>query len=73
MSAGSLTSKVIKDGYTDMGTKKLDTIRLLGAGTVTSVTVNGAAHSGFTKLPSGEVLVSNLGLTANTAFTIVFA
>jgi len=73
LASGTLTATVVKDGYADMATKTLETIRLLGADTVSSVTVNGAAHSDFSKLPSGEVVVRNLKLKANVAFTIVFA
>jgi hypothetical protein len=73
MSAGTLKATVVTDGYPDMATKTLDTIRLLGADTVTRVTVNGAPYSGFSTLPSGEVLVKDLGLFANSAFTIVFS
>jgi alpha-glucosidase len=73
MSNGTLNSTVVTDGYPDMASKVLSTIRLMGAGTVTSVTVNGAAHSEFTTKPSGEVEVTGLTLTPNEAFTIVFA
>jgi len=73
ISAGSLKATVVTDGYTGMASKKLETIRLLGASGVSSVTVNGSPHSSFTTLPSGEVSVTNLGLAANSAFTIVFA
>lgn len=62
------------DGYPEMGTKTLNTIRLMGLTTpATSVTVNGVSHTDFENLESGEVLVRNLNLVANSAFTVVFA
>lgn len=67
---GELSSNVVKSGYADMAKLKLDTIRLLGAGTVTSVQVNGQAHSSFEKLPSGEVVIKDLGLNPTQAFTV---
>lgn len=65
-----LKSSVITNGYGDMAQKKLDKIRLLGAGTVSSVMVNGQAHSSFSQLPSGEVSITQLGLDPTRAFTI---
>lgn len=72
MMSGSLTSTVVMDGYPDMATKTLGTIRLLGFGPVTSVTVNGVTTS-FTQKPNGEVNLTGLTLAANSEFTIVFS
>jgi alpha-glucosidase (family GH31 glycosyl hydrolase) len=71
VSNGELTSKLIKNGYIGMTQIRLDTVRLLGAtGTINSITVNGQAHSSFQKLPSGEILITELGLNPTVAFTI---
>jgi len=55
-----------------MGSKTLNTVRLLGASNVVSVTVNGVAHTDFEMLPTGEVAIRNLNLAANQAFTITY-
>jgi len=73
MSGGSLTSNVTQNTYTAMESKRIETIRLMGADTVESVTVDGVSHSDFVRQPSGEVLVTGLGLVANSAFTITFS
>jgi len=69
---GVLTSAVVNDGYEGISSKILGSLRLLGAGTITSVTVNGQPHSNFTTLPSGEVKVSGLTVALASAFTISF-
>jgi hypothetical protein len=56
-----------------MSQKILGSLRLLGAGRITSVTVNGVPHTDFTSLPSGEVKVNSLNVPINSAFTIAFA
>jgi len=73
-SAASRTfrSSVVVDGYAGMSTKTIGTVRLLGAGPVTAVTVNGASHTSFQTLPSGEVLITNLVLRANAEFVITY-
>jgi hypothetical protein len=68
--SGTLTATVGKDGFADMGTKVLNTVRLLGASGVEGITVNGVAHTDFEVLASGEVLVRNLALAANSPFII---
>jgi len=73
MTAGTLTATTVTNGYAEMGSKVFGTVRLMGSGPVSSVTVNGAPHSSFTTKPSGEVTVTNLNIVANSAFTIVFA
>jgi hypothetical protein len=55
-----------------MGSNVLKTIRLLGATAVTAITVDGVAHTDFEVLPSGEVLINNLSLVPNNAFTITY-
>jgi len=69
----SLTSVVETDGYPAMAMKNLTTLRLLGHEGVTSIIVNGVAHTAFETLESGEVLVAELSLKANDVFNIVFA
>jgi len=70
-SNGLLTSTVVKNNYPDMGQKQLTNIRLLGqGGNVSSVNVNGEAHTSFSNLPSGEVLISNLALNASAPFIV---
>ena len=69
---GTISSTVVKDGYSGMSSKVLDTIRLLGASGVTGITINGAAHTDFEVLASGEVLVKNMGVQANTPFVITY-
>jgi len=71
-SDNTLVSSVRVDGYTEMGTKVLSTIRLLGSTGVTGVEVNGVAHTDYETLASGEISVSNLNIVANTSFTIRF-
>lgn len=73
MASGSLSNSVVMDGYPDMANQTLAKIRLLGAGRINSVTVNGVAHSEFVTTISGEVIVTGLTLAANSEFTIVFA
>jgi alpha-glucosidase (family GH31 glycosyl hydrolase) len=68
----TLKSSVVHDGYPDMATKTISTIRLLGAGTVTAITVNGIPHLDFSVLPSGEVVIRNLGIRADSVFTITY-
>lgn len=68
----SISSTVVMDGYGGMGDLVLNSLRLLGAAQVTEITVNGVAHTDFEILSSGEVLVRNLGLSANSEFTITY-
>jgi alpha-glucosidase len=67
-----LTSSVVQNGYAGMNSLTIERIRLLGAGPVTSITVNGAPHTDYVTLPSGEVVIQNLGLRSNVAFTITY-
>lgn len=66
----TLECSVIENGYPDMAQKRIETIRLLGEGPVTSVTVNGQPHSNFTQLPSGEVAIGQLDLNPTQACVI---
>jgi len=68
----TISSTIVTNGYTGMGSKTLNTVRLLGASNVVSVTVNGVAHTDFEMLPTGEVAIRNLNLAANQAFTITY-
>jgi len=68
----TLLSTVERNGYTGMRNLNIETIRLLGAGTVSTVTVNGVQHNDFTQLESGEVLINNLRLRSDVAFIIRF-
>jgi alpha-glucosidase (family GH31 glycosyl hydrolase) len=72
VAGGSISGKVIQDSYPAMGEKRIQTVRLLGAESVTSVTLNGAPHSTFTNQPSGEVLITGLGIVANSEFIITY-
>jgi hypothetical protein len=63
---------VEKNNYPGMATKVLDTVRLLGATAVTGITVNGTAHTDFEILASGEVLITNLGIPANSPFVLTY-
>ncbi|CAL8087113.1 unnamed protein product [Orchesella dallaii] len=75
MSASNKTLNYVSwmNQYPGMGQMIVDTIRLLGASPApTSITVNGAPHSNFTVLPSGEVLISGLNLTANVDFIMQY-
>lgn len=68
---GTLKAEVVRDGYEDMGSKQLNTVRLMGVvGDVTEIRVNGNQHSGFTKQPSGEVTIEELGLGMTEPFEI---
>jgi len=67
-----LASNVLRNGYAEMATKVLSTIRLLGSTGVTGVKVNGVEHTDFENLSSGEVAVDNLNIVANTEFTVEF-
>jgi alpha-glucosidase len=68
----SIRNSIVQDGYPGMASKTIDTVRLLGAGAVSAVTVNGAPHTDFSTLPGGEVLIRNLGIRANSAFVITY-
>jgi alpha-glucosidase (family GH31 glycosyl hydrolase) len=72
-SGGELRQTVEVNGYSEMSQKVLGSIRLLGAGTITRVTVNGSPHTDFTSLPSGEVKVNNLTVPMASAFVITFS
>lgn len=68
---GKLTGTVEENGYPEMGSKKLENVRLLGVvGGVTRVTVNGQQHTEFEVKASGEVLISGLGLNPTTTFIL---
>jgi len=68
---GALTSSIVTDGYPEMASKVLDTIRLLGQEEpVDAILVNGVAHTSFTTKPSGEVEITELNLKANESFEI---
>lgn len=68
---GQITMSVHHDDYSDMWSKKLDTVRLMGLTTPPrQITVNGQAHTNFSVKPSGEVLIQELGLAANQPFVI---
>lgn len=70
---GTLESQVEKNDYSGMSGKQLDTLRVLGVNReIRGITVNGAAHSDFNNLPSGEVQVNNLKLDMVQPFTIKF-
>ena len=71
-SAKTLSSTIVNDGYAGMSSGILNTIRLLGATSVTEITVNGVAHTDFDVLPSGEVQINNLNLPVASAFTITY-
>lgn len=68
----NLTTRVVMDTYDAMASKRIQTIRLMGADSVNSIIVNGNSHSDFITQPSGEVLISNLGLPANSAFSLTY-
>jgi len=68
----SLVGTVVKDGYADMKNKVLNTLRILGTTGTTEININGVDHSDFEILPSGEVLVRNMGIPANEPFVITF-
>lgn len=72
MTDRTLTTNVLRNTYPGMTTKLVETIRLLGAGTVTSVTVNGAPHTDFVAQPSGEVLIRNLRLPASSTISMSY-
>ncbi|CAG7731292.1 unnamed protein product, partial [Allacma fusca] len=59
------------NGYSGIEGQVLDNIRLLGAGTVTSVTVNGQPHTSFEQVGE-EVKITKLALPVNSEFFIVF-
>jgi alpha-glucosidase (family GH31 glycosyl hydrolase) len=71
--AGVLNSTVVTNGYTDMSTKKLNTIRLFGAKRLTSVTLNGQSVEFSQSTSTMEVTVSNLDLNPTQPFTVTFA
>ena len=71
-SDNTLVSSVVNDGYAEMASKVLSTIRLMGSSGINGVEVNGVAHTDFETLASGEVAISNLNIVANTPFTIKF-
>jgi alpha-glucosidase (family GH31 glycosyl hydrolase) len=66
VTAGVLTGSVKNEGF-DVSTKVLDTVRLLGAGTVREVKLNGVVHPHFTNEPSGEVKITQLNASLNSA------
>lgn len=71
--AKTVNYEVSRDEYSGMASKVLDTVRLLGVDpSPTKITVNGNNHSNFTVLPSKEVLVRGLGLTANQNFVLQY-
>lgn len=69
----TISSTIVNNGYADMSSKTLNTVRLMGAGLVTSVTVNGSPHSDFESSASGETTIRNLNLQPNLPFTIVYS
>jgi len=64
-----LTNTIEHQGY-DVSSKVLDTIRLLGAGTVTEVRLNGVSHPHFTNEPSGEVKITELKYQLNGSIVL---
>jgi alpha-glucosidase (family GH31 glycosyl hydrolase) len=66
-----LLAIVEHNGYSGIQGQVLDNIRLLGAGTVTSVTVNGQPHSSFQQVGE-EVKITELNLPVDSEFFIVF-
>jgi len=72
-SAEKLTATTERDRYTEMSTKRFTTIRLLGAGSVASVKVNGVEHAEFKVLPSGGVRIQILELPAKEPFTVEYS
>lgn len=69
----TIAQSVHHDNYSDMRTKVLNTVRLLGLTTPPqSITVNGRSHSDFTVKPSKEVLIEGLNLPANQDFVIAY-
>lgn len=71
-SDNTLVSTVQHDGWAEMATKVISTIRLMGAKGVTEILVNDVAHTDFETLASGEVAISNLNIRANSEFRINF-
>lgn len=70
----TLSMSIEHDGYTGMSEKQLDTVRILGedVGATTRVFFNGREWLDFSVNPEiKEVLVRNLRVQANTAFTIL--
>jgi alpha-glucosidase (family GH31 glycosyl hydrolase) len=68
---GNLTVSIKKNGYSEMSNKRYGTIRLFGAGVITSVTVNGVAHTDFEN-KGQEVLISNLNRVANSFLQVTY-
>jgi len=67
----NLTNVVVNNGYAEIQGQVLDNIRLLGAGQVNSVLVNGRPHSNFTQ-DGNEVKINGLNLPLNASFSISF-
>lgn len=73
LSQRTLSVNVVKDTWPEMASRRIQDIRLMGADTIAEIQVNGVPHQDFQRQPSGEVLISNLNLPANSAFTITYA
>jgi hypothetical protein len=59
------------DGYTDMASKVMDKIKVMGnSGQVNAVVVNGQAHTCFNVTATGQVNIWGLGLQANLPFVV---
>jgi len=66
---GRCTGTVVHDGFSMTG-KFISSIRLLGAGKVKKITINGIEHEDFLNRPSGEVKLNELKISMNKGFEI---
>jgi len=71
LSGKTLRIDIRQNTYSAMGSKVLDTIRLMGSGPVSSVIGNGNGHSDYATKGSG-IIIRNLRLPANSDFIITY-